>query len=224
MFGENEKTKPNFEMTVKILSVVVLILIAVLVSPYFVTHTSTAQQTDMPPGMLMKTYYIGPLQAIATTTNSTDGYDMNMNATTMRCSCWVFKLQPQRRCRLLVFTIVRDTLEWLGSSCSDNDFAWTPENINQAPIADQGHAHLYIDGNLTVLFGPWYHIDGAVLLPDFIRLLFSLNANDHSVFSANGKNIQQTQTFGGQPNLIPQFDFRVSARTFSFLKSQPSRE
>ena len=73
-------------------------------------------------------------------------------------------------------------------------FTFTPQNINQAPIADQGHVHLYIDGTLYVVFGDWYHIPSTELPPGKHTVMVSLNANDHSVFWANGQNIQSTQT------------------------------
>jgi len=97
------------------------------------------------------------------------------------------------------FTIVKDTLDGWDLHVDTTNFTWTPQNINQAPVADQGHAHLYIDGVLTVLLGPWYHINGDVLPPGRHTVTVSLNANDHSVFSADGRNIQETQTLVVSP-------------------------
>jgi hypothetical protein len=74
-------------------------------------------------------------------------------------------------------------------------FTFTPQNINGAPVADEGHAHLYIDGALTVVLGPYFHIPAAMMPPGKHTITVSLNANDHSVFAYQGNTIQATQTF-----------------------------
>ena len=197
------------DLAIKILSVAVIILLGFLIAPYFVTRTSTAQQTDMPPGMMMKTFYIGPLQAVATSTDSMgtssmnmensdgsnmSGMGMNTNTATTTVVPAGILASTTAPVPTVSFIIVKDTLDGWDLHVTTTNFIWTPQNINQAPVADQGHAHLYIDGNLTVLLAPWYHIDGSVLPPGRHTITVSLNANDHSVFSANGRNIQETQT------------------------------
>lgn len=74
------------------------------------------------------------------------------------------------------------------------NFTFTPEKINTAPVADEGHAHLYIDGKLTVVMGPWFHIPGDAVSPGKHTVMVSLNANDHSVFANNGQPIEAMQT------------------------------
>jgi hypothetical protein len=187
----------NKDTLVKALSLAVIVLLALLAVPYLVTRTSTAQQTDMPPGMVMKSFYIGPLQAVATDTasmnaNVTNGMNMG-TATTMTVPDGILA-STTAPVPTVSFTIAKDALDGWDLHVLTTNFTWTPQNINQAPIADQGHAHLYIDGVLTVLLGPWYHIDGSVLPPGKHTITVSLNANDHSVFSARGKAVQETQT------------------------------
>jgi hypothetical protein len=97
------------------------------------------------------------------------------------------------------FTLTKDTLDGWDLHINTTNFTFTPQNINQAPIADQGHVHLYIDGNLTVVFGPWFHISGDQLPPGTHTIVVSLNANDHSIFSYGGKNIQAMQTLVVSP-------------------------
>jgi hypothetical protein len=184
---------------IKALVIVVVVLVALLVSPYFVTRTSTAQQTDMPPGMLMKTFYIGPLQSVATDTSAMNTSAMDMNMATTSVVPAGILASTTAPVPTVSFTVVKDTLDGWDLHIVTTNFTFTPQNINQAPIADEGHAHLYIDGNLTVLLGPWYHIDGAILPPGKHTITVSLNANDHSVFSANGQPIQQTQTLEVSP-------------------------
>lgn len=90
------------------------------------------------------------------------------------------------------FTITKDVVGGYDLHVVTTNFIFTPQLINQAPVADQGHAHLYVDGTLTILLAPWYHI--ASLTPGPHTLMVSLNANDHSVFAANGQPIQSMQT------------------------------
>ena len=75
------------------------------------------------------------------------------------------------------------------------NFIWDPAHINGAPLPDDGHAHLYIDGTLYVILGPWYHIDPSAMPPGKHTVTVSLNANDHSEFADGGKGIEFTQTF-----------------------------
>jgi hypothetical protein len=153
----------------------------------------------MPPGMLMKTFYIGPLQSVATDTSAMNTSAMDMNMATTSVVPAGILASTTAPIPTVSFTVVKDTLDGWDLHIMTTNFTFTPLNINQAPIADEGHAHLYIDGNLTVLLGPWYHIDGAILPPGKHTITVSLTANDHSVFSANGQPIQQTQTLEVSP-------------------------
>jgi hypothetical protein len=95
------------------------------------------------------------------------------------------------------FTLTKDAVGGYDLDVDTTNFTFTPQLINTAPIIDQGHAHLYIDGQLTILLGPWYHINA--LTPGLHTIAVSLNANDHSVFSVNGKPIQVAETFTASP-------------------------
>ncbi len=92
------------------------------------------------------------------------------------------------------FKLTKDALDGYDLYATTTNFTFTPQLINQAPVADEGHIHLYVDGTLYVVFGNWYHIPGAELPPGKHVVTVSLNANDHSVFWANGQTIQDTQT------------------------------
>lgn len=65
------------------------------------------------------------------------------------------------------------------------NFVFTPELIDQAPVAGEGHAHLYIDGvKIARLYGEWYHLPS---LPDAAEVVsVTLYANDHSAFAIDG--------------------------------------
>ncbi|MDR3558380.1 MAG: hypothetical protein P4L61_02510 [Candidatus Pacebacteria bacterium] len=192
----------NKDTLVKALSLGIIVLLALLIAPYLAARTLTAQQTDKPSGMVMKAFYIGPLQAMATSAammdmNMQNGVNMN-TATTSLVPAGILA-STTALVPTVSFTIVKDALDGWDLHVTTANFTWTPQNINQAPIADEGHAHLYIDGALTVLLAPWYHVNSNVLPPGKHTVTVSLNANDHSVFSTDGQNIQETQTLVVSP-------------------------
>ncbi|HUD03936.1 MAG TPA: hypothetical protein VMR73_00390, partial [Candidatus Paceibacterota bacterium] len=152
----------NKNILVSILSLAVIVLLALLVAPYLVTHNQSVENMQMAsmPGMVMKTFDIA-----SSTPTPTIG-----------------------------FMLTKDTLDGYDLHITTTNFTFTPQNINQAPVADQGHVHLYIDTTLTVLLGPWYHIPSTMLPPGKHTITVSLNANDHSLFTFQGKPIQATQT------------------------------
>jgi hypothetical protein len=90
------------------------------------------------------------------------------------------------------YTIESDGADGWNVHIFTTNFTFTPQNINGEPVAGEGHVHLYIDGVLTVVFGPWYHIDTLASGKHSIEV--SLNNNDHSVYSFEGKYIEATST------------------------------
>ena len=69
------------------------------------------------------------------------------------------------------------------------NFTFTPQNVNQAPVPNQGHVHIYVDGTLYVSYGPWYHLGD--LTPGQHTITVALAANDHSIFTLKGNYIQE---------------------------------
>ena len=69
-----------------------------------------------------------------------------------------------------------------------SNFTFTPRNIDMAPVAGEGHAHLYVDGvKLARLYGEWHHL--PTLPPDAEALTVSLYANNHQGFAVDGQII-----------------------------------
>ncbi len=68
------------------------------------------------------------------------------------------------------------------------NFTFTPQLVDQAPIAGEGHAHLYIDGvKIARLYGEWFHLPA---LPEAAQVLsVTLYANDHSAFAVDGQPV-----------------------------------
>jgi len=107
-----------------------------------------------------------------------------------------FDLKPNDPAPTISFTITRDPASMGGWDVhiTTTNFIFTPQNVNQAPVADQGHAHLYVDDKMYVVYGNWYHLDDVPAGQHTITV--TLMANDHSIFSENGKYVEATTTIG----------------------------
>lgn len=71
------------------------------------------------------------------------------------------------------------------------NFIFTPQNVDGAPVPNEGHAHLYIDGvKIARVYGEWFHLAS---LPQGARTLtVTLYANDHSAFAVDGAQISSS--------------------------------
>lgn len=92
----------------------------------------------------------------------------------------------------LDFVLTKDAVGGYDIHAVTTNFTFTPELINTAPEPDAGHIHLYIDGTLTIMLGPWYHINS--LSPGKHVIMMSLNENDHSELSVNWKPVEIMKT------------------------------
>ncbi len=69
-----------------------------------------------------------------------------------------------------------------------SNFEFAPHLADQAAALNQGHAHLYLDGEkISRIYGKWHQI--ARLPDDWQQLTVALNANDHRVFGVDGNAI-----------------------------------
>ncbi|KAJ55805.1 hypothetical protein ACMU_08500 [Actibacterium mucosum KCTC 23349] len=68
------------------------------------------------------------------------------------------------------------------------NFTFAPQNVNQANIANEGHAHLYLNGaKVARLYGPAFHLSNVPKGHNVVTV--SLNANDHSDLTVLGEPI-----------------------------------
>ena len=74
-----------------------------------------------------------------------------------------------------------------------DNWIWSPENVNGAHIAGEGHAHIYADGvKLNRVYGHRYHISGLEAGEREIRV--TLNANSHNELTVNGEPLEAALT------------------------------
>jgi hypothetical protein len=71
------------------------------------------------------------------------------------------------------------------------NFRFAPETVNQDHVPNQGHGHLYINGEkVSRVYGPWLHL--PTLPPGRNEITVELNANNHQVFAYDGNKIAAT--------------------------------
>ncbi|MBU2936457.1 MULTISPECIES: hypothetical protein [Pacificibacter] len=64
------------------------------------------------------------------------------------------------------------------------NFTFTPAAINRDVVANEGHAHIYINGvKIARVYGNWYHVPSSLFSPGVNALTVTLNANDHSTWA-----------------------------------------
>ncbi len=80
-----------------------------------------------------------------------------------------------------------------------SNFTFTPQNIDKAPVLNEGHAHLYVDGvKLARIYGEWSHV--PTLPPDAEALTVALYANNHQGFAVDGEPISATVPLAAAEN------------------------
>lgn len=68
------------------------------------------------------------------------------------------------------------------------NFTFAPQKVGMEPQADEGHAHLYIDGiKIARIYSEWFHLD--VLPADAEMVSVGLYANNHQPLAVDGAPI-----------------------------------
>jgi putative intracellular protease/amidase len=76
------------------------------------------------------------------------------------------------------------------------NFRFAPEHVGGAVVANEGHAHLYLDGaKIARVYGNWFNLSAAAVKGSGVhQLRVTLNANDHSDLELNGAPIESVAT------------------------------
>lgn len=72
------------------------------------------------------------------------------------------------------------------------NFVLTPENVNQANELNEGHAHLFVNGEkITRIYSNWYYLQKLPQGKNSVKVV--LNTNDHGELSYQGQAIADTK-------------------------------
>lgn len=91
------------------------------------------------------------------------------------------------------FEISADPVNGWNIHIKTDNFIFAPEHANQAAVAGEGHAHIFIDGfKFYRLYGPWLHLKNLTSGQHTVTI--TLNANDHSTWTHDGQKISASRT------------------------------
>lgn len=100
------------------------------------------------------------------------------------------EVDPQTQPPTLAIDVLSDVKDGYNLHLITTNYTFTPENVNKAPVQNEGHAHLYVNGvKKARLYGEWFSIHSSDLLPGENLIEVTLNANDHSEWSVGGSHI-----------------------------------
>jgi len=87
----------------------------------------------------------------------------------------------------VAFDLFRDETSGYNVQIKTKNFSFAPERVNTEYIANEGHAHIYVnDVKIARVYGEWFHLDGKHLLTGKNIVRVSLNGNDHSELLQEG--------------------------------------
>ncbi|ELS01241.1 hypothetical protein Xen7305DRAFT_00009440 [Xenococcus sp. PCC 7305] len=97
--------------------------------------------------------------------------------------------QPVPNVDLVVY---EDTVKGWNLEIKLENFQLTPQDVNSENKLNQGHAHLFVNGNkVTRLYGNWYYLDNLPTGSNEVKV--SLNANSHESLMHQGKMIEDVE-------------------------------
>ena len=83
-----------------------------------------------------------------------------------------------------------DLMDGFNLFLETRDFRFTPERVDTANVANEGHAHLYLNGQKVArMYSPWHHVPRASLREGINRLEVEFSTNDHSTWAVAGQPI-----------------------------------
>ncbi|MFK7874379.1 MAG: YHYH protein [Paracoccaceae bacterium] len=93
-------------------------------------------------------------------------------------------VDPELPIPSLTFLAFPGTMDGYNVQILSQNFTFTPASINRDNIANEGHAHIYVDGaKIAQVYGNWYHLPASFLKPGANAVTVTLNANDHSTWA-----------------------------------------
>ena len=80
-----------------------------------------------------------------------------------------------------------DSMDGFNIFLETQNFRFTPQSVDTLPVANEGHAHLYVNGEKVArMYSPWHHLSRNLLRDGINRLEVEFSTNDHSVWALAG--------------------------------------
>lgn len=88
-----------------------------------------------------------------------------------------------------------DTKDGYNVHITTENFTFTPERVNETPIPNEGHAHIFVNGiKISRVYGEWFYLPSSHFVSGENIIEVTLNANDHSDWLYNGEHISAQVT------------------------------
>ncbi len=86
-----------------------------------------------------------------------------------------------------------DPIDGINVHIVPSGFVFAPEQVNQADVEGDGHAHVYVDGEkVGRAYGEWFHLKGVA--PGDREIRVTLQTNGHSEYVVDGQPVQAATT------------------------------
>ncbi|MFD5514000.1 hypothetical protein ACFWIB_40785 [Streptomyces sp. NPDC127051] len=90
----------------------------------------------------------------------------------------------------LTLKVSKDSVSGWNLHLVTEAFIFAPEHAGGPVQANEGHAHVYVDGRkIARVYGPWFHVPAEAVPEGKHTLSASLTANDHTVWAVANKII-----------------------------------
>lgn len=92
----------------------------------------------------------------------------------------------------LDLVVTQDPVSGWNLQLQTENFRFAPENVNHSSLFNEGHAHLYVNGEkIARIYSNWYHL--SELPPGRNEIRVTLNANGHEALTHKGVAIEDTE-------------------------------
>lgn len=89
----------------------------------------------------------------------------------------------------LEIVVVEDAKSGYNIELKTTNFTFTPGNVNGDNVMNEGHGHIYLDGEkIARVYGKYFHYSGS--FEGTKTFSATLNANDHSEYAVDGEVIR----------------------------------
>ncbi len=86
--------------------------------------------------------------------------------------------------------VMPDSKDGYNIHVTTRNYSFTPESAGDAPIANTGHAHLFVNGTKVArVYGEWIYVGPELFREGTNVIQVTLNANDHSEWAIDGMHI-----------------------------------
>lgn len=127
-----------------------------------------------------------PLAAVGQTMDMTnmDMTNMDMTEADPSHSHAAVPVDPDLPIPSVTMLVFPDAMDGYNVQILTQNFEFTPAAINTDVVPNQGHAHIYINGQkIARVYGHWYHLPSALFTQEVSAVTVSLNANDHGTWA-----------------------------------------